>query len=175
MAERVRQGDRRALARRSPSREHAVDHARLGQSTLEALVPASGGAQRVGITGPPGVGKSTFIEALGLALIEAGHRVAVLAVDPRGVAQATRIPGGRAPGPSMERLARREEAFILRGRPRAARSGRGRTREAMLVCEAAGFDVVLVETVGIGQSEVTVAAMVDFFLVLVQPGAGDES
>jgi len=172
-AEAVRRGDRRALARTITWLESTrADQAERGQRILEALVPSTGQAQRVGITGPPGVGKSTFIEALGLDLIERGHRVAVLAVDPSSPVTRGSILGDKT---RMERLAQRPEAFI---RPSPSGGSLGgvahRTREAMLACEASGCDVVLVETVGIGQSEVSVAAMVDFFLVLVQPGAGDE-
>ncbi len=169
----VRRGERRAIARTITLLESTrADQAARGQAVLEALVPYTGGADRVGITGPPGVGKSTFIEALGVALIEAGHRVAVLAVDPSSPVTGGSILGDKT---RMERLSQREEAFI---RPSPSGGSLGgvahRTREAMLVCEAAGYDVVLVETVGIGQSEVTVAGMVDFFLLLLQPGAGDE-
>ena len=169
----IRAGDRRALARTITWLESTrADQAAEGQAVLEALLPHTGGAVRVGITGPPGVGKSTFIEALGLALIEAGHRVAVLAVDPSSPVTGGSILGDKT---RMERLAQREEAYI---RPSPSSGSLGgvaqRTRECMLVCEAAGYDVVLVETVGIGQSEVTVAGMVDFFLVLVQPGSGDD-
>ncbi len=170
--EAIRAGDRRALARTITLLESTrPDHAAEGQAILEALVPGTGHSVRVGITGPPGVGKSTFIEAFGLALIEAGHRVAVLAVDPSSPVSGGSILGDKT---RMERLARREEAYI---RPSPSSGSLGgvahRTREAMLVCEAAGHDVVLVETVGIGQSEVAVASMVDFFCVLLQPGAGD--
>jgi LAO/AO transport system kinase len=168
----IRAGDRRAVAKAITLLESTrADRARPGQELLELLVPFTGGAVRVGITGPPGVGKSAFIEALGLALIEQGRRVAVLAVDP-----SSPLTGGSilADKTRMERLAREEAAFI---RPSPSGGSLGgvaeRTREAMLVCEAAGYDVVLVETVGIGQSEVTVASMVDFFCVLLQPGAGD--
>ncbi len=169
----IRQGDRRAIARTITLLEsRRPEHAALGQEILEALVPYTGAAQRVGITGPPGVGKSTFIEALGLHLIEKGLRVAVLAVDPTSPVTGGSILGDKT---RMERLAQQDAAFI---RPSPSGGSLGgvarRTREAMLICEAAGFDVVLVETVGIGQSEVTVASMVDFFLVLIQPGAGDE-
>jgi LAO/AO transport system kinase len=172
-AEAIRGGDRRAIARTITWLESTrPDQAALGQRVLEALVPYTGGAQRVGITGPPGVGKSTFIEALGLYLIDKGHRVAVLAVDPSSPVTGGSILGDKT---RMDRLSQQESAFI---RPSPSGGSLGgvaqRTREALLVCEAAGFDVVLVETVGIGQSEVTVASMVDFFLVLVQPGAGDE-
>jgi LAO/AO transport system kinase len=155
----LRAGERRALAQAITLLESTrADHAAEGQALLERLVPSTGGAVRVGITGPPGVGKSTFIEALGLHLVEAGRRIAVLAVDP-----------------SRERLARRPEAFI---RPSPSGGSLGgvaqRTREAAMLCEAAGYDVVVVETVGIGQSEIAVAGMVDFFLILLQPGSGDE-
>jgi LAO/AO transport system kinase len=169
----VREGDRRALARTITRLESTrPDQAAQGQAVLEELVPYTGKAQRVGITGPPGVGKSTFIETLGLHLVGQDHRVAVLAVDPSSPVTGGSILGDKT---RMERLAREEAAFI---RPSPSGGSLGgvahRTRETMLVCEAAGFDVVLVETVGIGQSEVTVASMVDFFLVLLQPGAGDE-
>ncbi len=172
-AEAVRRGDRRALARAITHLESTrADQAARGQALLESLVPYTGAAERVGITGPPGVGKSTFIEALGVQLIEQGHRVAVLAVDPSSPVTGGSILGDKT---RMERLALHEAAFI---RPSPSGGSLGgvahRTRETMLLCEAAGFDVVLVETVGIGQSEVSVASMVDFFLVLVQPGAGDE-
>jgi LAO/AO transport system kinase len=169
----IRAGDRRAIARTITLLESTrADHAESGQEILDALVPETGGSVRVGITGPPGVGKSTFIEALGLHLVERGHRVAVLAVDPSSPVTGGSILGDKT---RMERLAQCEAAFI---RPSPSGGSLGgvaqRTRESMLVCEAAGFDVVIVETVGIGQSEVTVAGMVDFFLVLLQPGSGDE-
>lgn len=172
-ADRVRAGDRRALARTITWLESTrADQAALGQAILDELVPYTGNAQRVGITGPPGVGKSTFIEALGVHLIERGSLVAVLAVDPSSPVTGGSILGDKT---RMERLAQQEAAYI---RPSPSGGSLGgvahHTREAMLVCEAAGFDAVLVETVGIGQSEVTVASMVDFFLVLLQPGAGDE-
>jgi len=169
----IRRGDRRAIARTITLLESTrPDQAALGQAILDALVPDTGGAIRVGITGPPGVGKSTFIEALGLHLLAQKHRVAVLAVDPSSPVSGGSILGDKT---RMERLAQDERAFI---RPSPSGGSLGgvtqRTREAMLVCEAAGYDVVLVETVGIGQSEIAVHSMVDFFLVLVQPGAGDE-
>jgi len=169
----IRRGDRRALARTITCLESTrPDRAELGQRTLEELVPDTGGAQRIGITGPPGVGKSSFIEAFGLYLVEAGHRVAVLAVDPSSPVTGGSILGDKT---RMERLSQHPSAFI---RPSPSGGSLGgvaeRTREAMLVCEAAGFDVILVETVGIGQSEFAVASMVDFFLVMLQPGAGDE-
>jgi len=172
-AERVRAGDRKAVARAITWLESTRrDHAERGHAILEALLPETGRAVRLGITGTPGVGKSTFIETLGLSLIEAGQRVAVLAVDP-----SSQVSGGSILGDKtrMERLAQRSEAFI---RPSPSGGSLGgvayRTREAALVCEAAGHDVVIVETVGIGQSESAVASMVDFFAVLLQPGAGDE-
>lgn len=173
IAESIRNGERSALARTITQLESTrSDQADRGQQVLEALLPNTGGAIRVGVTGPPGVGKSTFIEALGLALIEDGHRVAVLAVDPSSPVTGGSILGDKT---RMERLAQRAEAYI---RPSPSSGSLGgvaqRTRECMLVCEAAGYDVVLVETVGIGQSEVTVSGMVDFFLVLVQPGSGDD-
>ncbi|MBW2269006.1 MAG: methylmalonyl Co-A mutase-associated GTPase MeaB [Deltaproteobacteria bacterium] len=169
----IRSGDRRALARAITLLESTrSDQAALGQQVLDALVPDTGTAQRVGVTGPPGVGKSTFIEALGLQLIEQGKRIAVLAVDPSSPVSGGSILGDKT---RMERLSQHEHAYI---RPSPSGGSLGgvaqRTREAMLLCEAAGFDVVLIETVGIGQSEVTVASMVDFFLVLIQPGAGDD-
>ena len=168
----IRAGDRKAVARAITLLESTrADHTELGQRVLEQLVPYTGAGVRVGITGPPGVGKSTFIESLGLQLIEQGCRVAVLAVDPSSPVTGGSILGDKT---RMERLAQREEAFI---RPSPSSGSLGgvahRTRESMLVVEAAGYDVVLVETVGIGQSEISVASMVDFFCVLLQPGAGD--
>jgi LAO/AO transport system kinase len=169
----IRRGDRRAIARSITLLESTrPDQAALGQTILDALVPDTGGAIRIGITGPPGVGKSSFIEALGLHLLAQGLRVAVLAVDPSSPVSGGSILGDKT---RMERLAQDERAFI---RPSPSGGSVGgvaqRTREAMLVCEAAGFGVVLVETVGIGQSEIAVHSMVDCFLVLVQPGSGDE-
>jgi LAO/AO transport system kinase len=143
-----------------------------GQELLQRLLPATGRAQRLGITGSPGVGKSTFIEALGCHLTATGRRVAVLAVDP-----SSRRTGGSILGDKtrMPRLATDPEAFI-RPSPTGGTLGgvARRTRESMLICEAAGFDVVLVETVGTGQSETAVAEMVDLFLLLLLPGGGDE-
>jgi len=173
LAEGVRSGSRRALARAITLVEstHPDQRARAN-ALVELLLPESGGAVRIGISGVPGVGKSTFIEAFGGLLIEAGKRVAVLAVDP-----SSKITGGSIMGDKlrMERLARSERAFI-RPSPSAGSLGgvTRRTRETMILCEAAGHDVVLVETVGVGQSEVAVADMVDFFLLLMLPGAGDE-
>lgn len=173
LAEGVLDGDRRALARaitliESTRPDHRGEAARL----LEALLPRTGRSVRIGISGVPGVGKSTFIEALGLQLIAAGHRVAVLAVDPSSQRSGGSILGDKT---RMPELARAEAAFI---RPSPTRGTLGgvarRTREALLATEAAGFDVVIVETVGVGQSETTVADMVDLFLLLIAPGGGDE-
>jgi len=166
-------GDRRVLAQAITLVESTrADHRAQAEELLERVLPKSGGAIRLGISGSPGVGKSTFIEALGLFLIEAGHRVAVLAVDPSSQRSKGSILGDKT---RMQELARAEAAFI---RPSPAGGTLGgvarRTREAVLVCEAAGFDVVIVETVGVGQSETAVADMVDMFLLLLQPGAGDE-
>jgi len=142
------------------------------QELLTALLPFTGGAHRLGITGVPGVGKSTFIESFGLRLVEAGHHVAVLAVDPSSSVSQGSILGDKT---RMERLGRSENAYI-RPSPTAGSLGgvARKTRESILVCEAAGYDVVLVETVGVGQSETAVSEMVDFFLLLKLAGAGDE-
>jgi LAO/AO transport system kinase len=173
LAQRVLSGDRRALARAITMIEsRRPEHQARAEALLGQLLPATGKAVRLGISGTPGAGKSTFIEALGTHLIAAGHRVAVLAVDP-----SSRRSGGSILGDKtrMQRLAQAREAFI---RPSPAGGTLGgvtrRTREAGLACEAAGFDVVLVETVGVGQSETAVADMVDSFLLLLAPGAGDE-
>jgi LAO/AO transport system kinase len=148
------------------------DHQARAASVLEALLPHTGRSIRVGITGAPGAGKSTFIEALGVHLIERGHRVAVLAVDPSSSVSGGSILGDKT---RMERLARDPSSFI---RPSPSGGSLGgvaeKTREAMLVCEAAGFDVVLVETIGVGQSETAVAGMVDVFVLLQMPNAGDD-
>ena len=149
-----------------------LDHSVAATTLLDELLPFSGNSIRIGISGVPGAGKSTFIEALGLQLIKQGHKVAVLAVDP-----SSQLSGGSILGDKtrMEQLSREARAFI---RPSPAGDTLGgvarKTRETMLVCEAAGYDVVIVETVGVGQSEITVASMVDFFLLLQLPGAGDE-
>lgn len=169
----VRGHDRRALAKaitlvESTRRDHQADAQRL----LECLLPATGAAVRLGVTGVPGVGKSTFIERFGMHLLGRGKRVAVLAVDPSSARSGGSILGDKT---RMAELAAEEKAFI---RPSPSGGSLGgvarRTREAMLVCEAAGYDVVIVETVGVGQSETAVASMVDFFLVLMLAGAGDE-
>src|SRR6476469_9811206 len=173
LADAVRAGDRRALARAITLVESTrADHRADAVALLDAILPETGDAIRVGISGAPGAGKSTFIEALGTHLVDAGRRVAVLAVDPSSVRSGGSILGDKT---RMEQLSRRPEAFI---RPSPSSGTLGgvarRTREAMLVCEAASFDVVLVETVGVGQSEVAVAGMVDVFLLLLAPGAGDD-
>jgi GTPase len=173
LAQGVRGGDRALLARAITLVEsQRADHQAQAQELLSQLLPHTGGAQRIGVTGVPGVGKSTFLEAFGMQLIEQGHKVAVLAVDPSSVVTGGSILGDKA---RMHQLAQHDSAFI---RPTPSGTTLGgvarRTRECLLLCEAAGFDVVLVETVGVGQSETLVAHMVDFFLVLMLPGAGDE-
>jgi len=147
-------------------------HEALAQEIIDGLLPFTGNAVRLGITGVPGVGKSTFIENFGIHLVEKGHRLAVLAVDP----SSTRSGGSvMADKTRMEKLSTHSEAFIRPSPSGGTLGGVARkTRETMLVCEAAGFDVILVETVGVGQSEIAVASMVDFFLVLMLAGAGDE-
>jgi LAO/AO transport system kinase len=166
-------GDRRSLAKAITLVESTrADHQLAAQRLLEAILPRTGAAVRLGITGVPGVGKSTFIEAFGLYLIEAGHRVAILAVDPSSQRSGGSILGDKT---RMPRLAAADAAFIRPSPTSGSLGGVARhTREALLLCEAAGYDVVLVETVGVGQSEYTVASMVDFFLLLMLPGAGDE-
>jgi LAO/AO transport system kinase len=149
-----------------------TDHQRRAQQVVAALLPHTGRAIRIGISGVPGAGKSTFIEALGLWLIEQGHQLAVLAVDPSSSVSGGSILGDKT---RMELLCRHPEAFI-RPSPSAGSLGgvAEKTREAMLACEAAGYDVILVETVGVGQSETTVAGMVDMFVLLQLPNAGDD-
>ena len=173
LASGVRAGDRRLLAKAITLVESTHrDHQDSAQRLLEQLLPHTGAAVRVGITGVPGVGKSTFIEAFGLYLIAQRKRVAVLAVDPSSARTGGSILGDKT---RMAKLSAAPEAFI---RPSPSGGSLGgvarRTREAMLVCEAAGYDVVIVETVGVGQSEIAVNAMVDFFLVLMLAGAGAE-
>jgi LAO/AO transport system kinase len=169
----VQAGDRAMLARVITLVESKrTDHQATARRLIQELLPSTGKAMRVGITGVPGVGKSTTIEALGMYLVEEGHKIAVLAVDP----SSTRTGGSiLADKTRMRRLATHPEAFI-RPSPTSGTLGgvAARTRESMLVCEAAGFDVILVETVGVGQSETAVADMTDFFLLLLLPGAGDE-
>ena len=173
LAEAVAGGDRRALARAITLIESTRnDHRAQASDLLERLVPRSGGSIRLGISGAPGVGKSTFIEALGNHVIDQGHRLAVLTVDPSSAISGGSILGDKT---RMETLARRPEAYI---RPSPAGSVLGgvarRSRESLILCEAAGFDVIIVETVGVGQSETKVAGMTDMFVLLLQPGGGDE-
>jgi LAO/AO transport system kinase len=172
-AEAIRRGERRALARAITLIESSrPDHRARAEALIAELLPHTGGAIRVAVSGAPGVGKSTFIEAFGLHIVGAGRRLAVLAVDPSSARSGGSILGDKT---RMERLARREAVYI---RPSPARGQLGgtarRTREALLLCEAAGFDLVLVETVGVGQSETAVADMVDLFLLLIAPAGGDD-
>ncbi|MDM8532602.1 methylmalonyl Co-A mutase-associated GTPase MeaB [Anaerolineales bacterium HSG25] len=165
--------DRMVLARTITLIEsNSPAHQEMAQAVLRQLLPHTGGSIRVGITGVPGVGKSTFIEALGCFLLEQGHRVAVLAVDPTSSVTKGSILGDKT---RMEQLTRDVNAFIRPSPSSGTLGGVGRkSRETMLVCEAAGFDVLLIETVGVGQSETMVRSMVDFFLLLMLAGAGDE-
>ena len=169
----VRRGERRALAKAITLLESTrADHRRRADALLNALLPHAGGAVRVGISGVPGVGKSTFIEALGLHLLGLGKKVAVLAIDPSSKRSGGSILGDKT---RMERLSVEERAYI-RPSPTSGTLGgvAEHTREAMLVCEAAGFDVVIVETVGVGQSETAVAGMTDVFVLMQLPNAGDD-
>ncbi len=170
---RIRSGERRALAKAITLLESSrADHQQQAQDLLEALLPEANQALRIGITGVPGVGKSTFIEAFGLSLIEQGHRVAVLAVDPSSPVTGGSILGDKT---RMNELSQHPDAFIRPSPSAGILGGVGRrTRETMLLCEAAGYDVIFVETVGVGQSETLVASMTDCFLVLMLPNAGDE-
>ncbi len=166
-------GDRRALAKAITLLESTLpDHQARAQALLNTLLPRAGQSLRLGISGAPGAGKSTFIEAFGLMLVAAGHKVAVLAVDP-----SSSLTGGSilADKTRMERLSASSAAYI-RPTPSSGTLGgvAGRTREAMLVCEAAGFDIVLVETVGVGQSETAVAGMTDLLVLLQLPNTGDD-
>jgi LAO/AO transport system kinase len=157
LADGVIAGNRRILAQAITLIESTRnDHRAAASALLERLIPHAGDSIRLGISGIPGVGKSTFIEVLGNHVIDAGHRVAVLTVDPSSAISGGSILGDKT---RMEQLSRRDEAFI---------------RPSMILCEAAGFDVIIVETVGVGQSETKVADMTDMFLLLLLPGAGDE-
>lgn len=166
-------GDRATLGRAITLIESAKGaHAVAAQTLLQELLPHTGKTHRVGITGVPGVGKSTMIDRLGMNLVEAGHRVAVLAVDPTSTRSGGSILGDKT---RMASLAQSRHAFIRPSPTSGTLGGVARkTREAMALVEAAGFDVVIVETVGVGQSEVAVAGMVDFFLVLLLAGGGDD-
>jgi len=173
LARGIRAGDRAVLARAITLIESKrADHRRAAHRLVQELLPETGKAVRVGVTGAPGVGKSTAIDTLGVMLTSQGHKVAVLAVDPSSQRSGGSILGDKT---RMARLAADANAFV---RPSPASGTLGgvaaTTREALLLCEAAGFDVILVETVGIGQSETAVADLTDFFLVLILPGAGDE-
>jgi len=173
LADEVATGDRASLARAITLVESTrPDHRRQADELLERLLPRTGNSIRLGISGAPGVGKSSFIESFGLHIVGRGHRLAVLAVDPSSKRGGGSILGDKT---RMAELARDERAFI---RPSPAGETLGgvarRSREALLICEAAGYDTILVETVGVGQSETAVADMTDMFLLLLQPGAGDE-
>jgi LAO/AO transport system kinase len=166
-------GDRRMLSKAITLIESALSsHQEAARQMLSALLPRTGAAVRLGITGVPGVGKSTFIESFGTMLVNEGHRVAVLAVDPSSARSGGSVMADKT---RMEKLAIEPRAFIRPSPSGGTLGGVARkTRETMLLCEAAGYDVVIVETVGVGQSETAVASMVDFFLVLLLAGAGDE-
>jgi len=173
LADGVLEGNRRALAQAITLIESTRnDHRAAASALLERLIPYAGKSMRLGISGVPGVGKSTFVEALGNHVIDAGHRVAVLTVDPSSAISGGSILGDKT---RMELLSRRSEAYV---RPSPAGKTLGgvtrRSREALILCEAAGFDVIIVETVGVGQSETRVADMTDMFVLLLLPGAGDE-
>lgn len=173
LADAVRRGERPALARAITLVEgRRDDQERAAQELLARLLPDAGGSMRVGISGVPGVGKSTFVEALGVRLVERGLKVGVLAVDPSSALSGGSIMGDKA---RMNRLAQHDRAYI-RPSPTATTLGgvTRRTRETIVLLEAAGFDVVLVETVGVGQSEYAARDLVDLFCVLALPGAGDE-
>ena len=165
--------DKRILAKTITLIESArYEHQQLARAVVNALLPYTGNAIRLGISGVPGAGKSTFIETLGTRLVDQGHLVAVLAVDPSSQRSGGSVLADKT---RMEKLSTAENAFIRPSPSGGTLGGVARkTRETMLVCEAAGYDVMIVETVGVGQSETTVASMVDFFLLLMIAGAGDE-
>jgi LAO/AO transport system kinase len=169
----VAEGNRLVLSRTITLIESGLqEHQKLGRQVVDQLLDRTGKAVRLGITGVPGAGKSTFIESLGLFLADQGKRVAVLAVDPSSTRSGGSILADKT---RMEKLSIHERAFIRPSPSGGTLGGVARkTRESMLVCEAAGYDVIIVETVGVGQSETTVASMVDFFLVLMIAGAGDQ-
>jgi LAO/AO transport system kinase len=169
----VRAQNRKAISRTITLIESALaEHQEITRQVLEGLLAYTGNSVRLGITGVPGVGKSTFIEAMGIRLIEKGHRVAILAVDPSSAKSGGSIMGDKT---RMEKLAAHDHAFIRPSPSGKTLGGVARkTRESILVLEAAGYDIIIIETVGVGQSEFSVASMVDFFLVLLLAGAGDE-
>jgi len=166
-------GNRLLLARTITLIESTLaEHQQLAREIIDLLLPHTGQSRRLGITGVPGAGKSTYIESFGTMLTEKGHKVAVLAIDPSSTRSGGSILGDKT---RMEKLAVNPDAFIRPSPSSGTLGGVGRkTRETMLVCEAAGYDVIIIETVGVGQSETTVASMVDFFLVLMIAGGGDE-
>lgn len=173
LADKIRAGNRRALARAITLIESThTQHKAQAEELIQTLLPDTGNSIRLGVSGVPGVGKSTFIEALGQTIIAQGHRLAVLSIDP-----SSSISGGSILGDKtrMEQLARNPAAYI---RPSPSGNTFGgvarRSREAMLLCEAAGFDVLIIETVGVGQTETAVAEMTDMFLLLLLPAGGDE-
>ena len=173
LAKRLLGGDRRALAKSITLVESTrVDHGEQAAALLEQIMPYTGNSIRLGVSGAPGVGKSTFIESLGNSLTEWGHQVAVLAVDPTSAVSGGSILGDKT---RMETLSVNQKAFV---RPSPAGRTLGgvtrRTRESLLLCEAAGYDVIIVETVGVGQSETAVSDMTDMFLLLLSPGGGDD-
>lgn len=169
----IKSGDRSVLARAITLIEsNSSKHEAMAQDVLEQVLSLTGNAKRIGITGVPGVGKSTFIEAFGCKLTARGHKLAVLTIDPTSAITGGSILGDKT---RMEKLSREPLAYI---RPTASGGRSGgvarRTRETILLCEAAGFDTIIVESVGVGQAEITLRSMVDYFLVLLLPGAGDE-
>jgi LAO/AO transport system kinase len=173
MVDGIRRGNRAVLARAITLVESTKpDHQRRAQDVLQAVLPFTGGAHRIGITGVPGVGKSTTIDQFGMNLVDAGHRVAVLAIDPTSTRTGGSILGDKT---RMSRLSQSPQAFI-RPSPTSGTLGgvAKKTRETLALCEAAGFDIVLVETVGVGQSETAVADMVDIFVVMLLAGGGDD-
>lgn len=169
----VRAGNRKVLAKTITLIESSLPkHQDLISQVMDRLLPFTGKSIRLGITGVPGVGKSTFIESMGMYLVDRGQRVAILAVDPSSTNSGGSIMGDKT---RMEKLSVQKNAFIRPSPSGGTLGGVSRkTRESLLVCEAAGFDVIMVETVGVGQSEVSVASMVDFFLLLMLAGAGDD-
>ncbi len=173
LAQKVLKGNRRALAKAITLIESTLDHDRVeAHKLMQDILPHTGKALRIGISGIPGVGKSSFIEVLGLELINRGHKVAVLAVDPSSPISGGSILGDKT---RMEELSQNDSAFI---RPSPSTGSLGgvaaKTRESIYLCEANGYDIILIETVGVGQSEYEVASMVDLFMVLMVPNAGDE-